>query len=486
MPGHRRGEAARRQARRPVRGQRRARAPAPPGDDLRLRRGDRRAPRGARRDVAHRGAHRGRGRALDPARRTRGRARGRGDRAGPGRRGAPRRAHGGPRLRRDPRGGRAPRSARGRWPRGTGRRARRRRRSRPRCGARTSSACAPAPPSPWWRRGWLGPGVHLTSVGYAPPGGELDPALARAGRLLVESRDAFAPPPAGCAELAGIDPASAAELGEVVTGARPGRERDDELTVYKSMGTVIEDVAADGGRPRSAPRRSAPGAASGSSRALLGGAEALRGGLEHAEQLADAADQQLLLVDLDPDAGRGGEDDVVARADGHGHAGGLPPVDPRPDREHDPVLGRRLVRARRHDEARLADPVRLELLDDHPVEEGTQLLAHAAGTLRGASGAASSIAAHARTAPPPSAVPRDPARARDGRGAGVDGRRLLGQPRAGRLGGDRGAGRRRRAARALRRRGAHDQQPDGVHGGARGAALAPRRQHARASSPTRG
>ena len=92
--------------------------------------------------------------------------------------------------------------------------------------------------------GWLGAGVHLTSVGYAPPGGELDPALARAGRLLVESRDAFAPPPAGCAELAGIDPASAAELGEVLIGVRPGRERDDELTVYKSMGTVIEDVAA--------------------------------------------------------------------------------------------------------------------------------------------------------------------------------------------------------------------------------------------------
>jgi ornithine cyclodeaminase/alanine dehydrogenase-like protein (mu-crystallin family) len=92
----------------------------------------------------------------------------------------------------------------------------------------------------------LGPGVHVSSVGYAPPGGELDPALARAGRLLVESRDAFAPPPAGCAELAGLDPDSAAELGEVVLGERPGRASDDELTVYKSMGTVIEDVAAAG------------------------------------------------------------------------------------------------------------------------------------------------------------------------------------------------------------------------------------------------
>jgi alanine dehydrogenase len=93
-------------------------------------------------------------------------------------------------------------------------------------------------------RAWIAPGAHVTSVGFAPPGGELDPALARAGRLLVETRDAFAPPPAGCAELAGLDPARATELGEVVAGTRPGRTSDDELTVYKSMGTVVEDLAA--------------------------------------------------------------------------------------------------------------------------------------------------------------------------------------------------------------------------------------------------
>ena len=84
----------------------------------------------------------------------------------------------------------------------------------------------------------------VSSVGYAPPGGELDPALARTGRLLVETRGAFAPPPAGCAELAGLDPEAASELGEVVLGQRPGRVSGDELTVYKSMGTVVEDLAA--------------------------------------------------------------------------------------------------------------------------------------------------------------------------------------------------------------------------------------------------
>ena len=92
--------------------------------------------------------------------------------------------------------------------------------------------------------GALAPGTHLTSVGFAPPGGELDPELARMGRLLVETRDAFAPPPAGCAELAGLDPDAAAELGEVLLGTRVARADPAELTVFKSMGTVIEDLAA--------------------------------------------------------------------------------------------------------------------------------------------------------------------------------------------------------------------------------------------------
>jgi alanine dehydrogenase len=90
----------------------------------------------------------------------------------------------------------------------------------------------------------VAPGTHVTSVGFAPPGGELDPELARRGRLLVESRQAFAPPPAGCAELAGLDPESGAELGEVLLGRATGRASDEEITVYKAMGHVAEDAVA--------------------------------------------------------------------------------------------------------------------------------------------------------------------------------------------------------------------------------------------------
>ncbi|MGH2614326.1 MAG: ornithine cyclodeaminase family protein [Thermomicrobiales bacterium] len=92
------------------------------------------------------------------------------------------------------------------------------------------------------RAKWIAPGTHVTSVGFNPPGGELDPALIEGGRLFVESYDAFAPPPVGCAELQGFDREIGTELGEVILGLRPGRETADEITVYKSMGHAMEDV----------------------------------------------------------------------------------------------------------------------------------------------------------------------------------------------------------------------------------------------------
>ena len=91
--------------------------------------------------------------------------------------------------------------------------------------------------------GWVRPGTHVSSVGYAPPAGELPVALARTGRLLVETMDAFAPPPVGCGELAGVDPAGARTLGALLApGAPPARATDDEITVYKAMGNAMEDL----------------------------------------------------------------------------------------------------------------------------------------------------------------------------------------------------------------------------------------------------
>lgn len=99
---------------------------------------------------------------------------------------------------------------------------------------------------PVLRREWLAPGTHVSSVGANFEGPELDEATVQAGLLVVESRVAFEPPPAGAAELSGLDPARAAELGEILAGSRPGRTSPEEITVYKSMGHAVEDAAAAG------------------------------------------------------------------------------------------------------------------------------------------------------------------------------------------------------------------------------------------------
>jgi alanine dehydrogenase len=91
---------------------------------------------------------------------------------------------------------------------------------------------------------WVRAGTHVTSVGYRPPRGELPPALLERARLFVESRDAFESPPVGCAELAGVAPERGTELGQVVAGTRPGRRSPEEITVYKAMGHVMEDIVA--------------------------------------------------------------------------------------------------------------------------------------------------------------------------------------------------------------------------------------------------
>jgi ornithine cyclodeaminase/thiomorpholine-carboxylate dehydrogenase len=90
----------------------------------------------------------------------------------------------------------------------------------------------------------IAPGAHVTSVGYAPPGGELDRTIAEAGRLFVETAMAFADPPAGCSDLRGIDGSTAAELGDVLLGQKPGRQSAEEITVYKAMGHAMEDLVA--------------------------------------------------------------------------------------------------------------------------------------------------------------------------------------------------------------------------------------------------
>jgi len=102
---------------------------------------------------------------------------------------------------------------------------------------------------------WLRPGTHVSSVGVAPPGGELPVELVGRASLFVETRDAFAPTPVGSCELDGIDPQTGTELGEMLLGLRPGRTSADQITVYKAMGVAMEDLVAADLAYREAVRR---------------------------------------------------------------------------------------------------------------------------------------------------------------------------------------------------------------------------------------
>jgi ornithine cyclodeaminase/alanine dehydrogenase-like protein (mu-crystallin family) len=104
--------------------------------------------------------------------------------------------------------------------------------------------CCTGSDVPVIERGWLRDGAHVVSVGFGDGQGELDRETISAGALFVESRVAFEPAPAGARELQGLDPAGAAELGEVLAGVRPGRIAAEQITVFKSVGHAMEDVIA--------------------------------------------------------------------------------------------------------------------------------------------------------------------------------------------------------------------------------------------------
>lgn len=102
------------------------------------------------------------------------------------------------------------------------------------------------------RRDWLRPGAHVNSVGYNTAGREVDGETVAAALVVVESRAAaLAPPPGGSNDLLwpirdGLIDATHvhAELGELVSGTRPGRADASQLTLYKSVGVAVEDAAA--------------------------------------------------------------------------------------------------------------------------------------------------------------------------------------------------------------------------------------------------
>ena len=99
------------------------------------------------------------------------------------------------------------------------------------------------------RRASLAPGAHVNAVGSSIPSArELDADVVAEASLFVDRRESTLNESgdylSAVAEK-GIGPDHiVAELGELLVGRHPGRRNDDELTVFKSLGVAVEDLAA--------------------------------------------------------------------------------------------------------------------------------------------------------------------------------------------------------------------------------------------------
>jgi thiomorpholine-carboxylate dehydrogenase len=93
--------------------------------------------------------------------------------------------------------------------------------------------------TPVLRGAWLSAGAHVNAVGASRPDWrELDDDVLARSKVFVDSREA-------CSRESGDVIAGGkitAEIGEVVSGAAPGRTSAEEITLFKSVGVAVEDV----------------------------------------------------------------------------------------------------------------------------------------------------------------------------------------------------------------------------------------------------
>lgn len=96
---------------------------------------------------------------------------------------------------------------------------------------------------------WVQDGTHLNVVGSSHAGPvEIDNALVARARFIADSRASALAAAAEFlnAKAAGLvdDAHIAGEIGEVLNGTLPGRENPQQVTLYKSLGHIVQDLAA--------------------------------------------------------------------------------------------------------------------------------------------------------------------------------------------------------------------------------------------------
>ena len=108
-------------------------------------------------------------------------------------------------------------------------------------------SCATLSAEPLVHGAWLRPGTHVDLVGgFTPSMREADDDAVRRSRVFVdtpaaleEAGDVVQPIARGLLRAEDV-----ADLFDLVRGARPGRQGDAEITLFKSVGAALEDLAA--------------------------------------------------------------------------------------------------------------------------------------------------------------------------------------------------------------------------------------------------
>jgi ornithine cyclodeaminase len=109
-------------------------------------------------------------------------------------------------------------------------------------------SCATLSPTPIVHGAWLRPGVHVDLIGaFRPDTRESDDEAVRRSSVFVDTRagatkeagDIVMPIASGVLKPADIK----ADLYELSRGLHPGRENADEITLFKSVGAALEDLA---------------------------------------------------------------------------------------------------------------------------------------------------------------------------------------------------------------------------------------------------
>ena len=106
-----------------------------------------------------------------------------------------------------------------------------------------------AAPEPILRADWIAKGTHINAVGSSiPTTRELDTAAVKNARLYVDRRESTLNEAGDflfAKKEGAIDDAHiVGEIGEILTGSVAGRRTSDEITLFKSLGLGIEDLAA--------------------------------------------------------------------------------------------------------------------------------------------------------------------------------------------------------------------------------------------------